>query len=131
MPSIVFVNFPAADVERSASFYQKLGFQLNEEFSNENSRALVWDDYFWIMVLDHDFYCQFIKDKKIADAKTSGALVAFSMESAEAVKRFAETAKANGGDYFHLDMGIPEDQMYGLEVLDPDGNQLEPTWMAV
>lgn len=53
------------------------------------------------------------------------------MESADAVKKFAETAKANGGDFYTVDMGIPEDQMFGLEVEDPDGNILEPNWMAM
>ncbi|MGL4695991.1 VOC family protein [Enterococcus larvae] len=132
MATMVFVNFPVADVQRSTEFYQALGFVQNKEFSTEQASSMVWDDNFWIMLLNHDFYKQFIKDKQIADVKTtSGALTAFSMDSAAAVKKFAELAKANGGDYFHVDMGIPEDQMYGLEVQDPDGNTLEPTWMAM
>ncbi|MGC3418108.1 glyoxalase, partial [Enterococcus faecalis] len=28
-------------------------------------------------------------------------------------------------------MGIPEVQMYGLEVHDLDGNSLEPVWMKM
>ncbi|WP_086444271.1 VOC family protein [Candidatus Enterococcus lemimoniae] len=132
MATKVFVNFPVTDVVRSTEFYEKLGFKKNQEFSNEQTSSMVWDDNFWIMLLDHSFYSQFIKDKKIADAKTeSGVLVAFSMESADAVKKFAETAKANGGDFYKVDMGIPEDMMFGLEVQDPDGNSLEPTWMKM
>lgn len=57
--------------------------------------------------------------------------MAFSLESADAVKKFAETAKQNGGNYYKVEMGIPEDQMFGLEVQDPDGNMLEPTWMSI
>ncbi|WP_086312745.1 glyoxalase [Enterococcus sp. 7F3_DIV0205] len=132
MSTMVFVNFPVSDVKRSTEFYEKLGFKKNEEFSNEETSSMVWDDNFWIMLLNHDFYSKFIKDKKIADAKsTSGVLVAFSLESADAVKKFAETAKANGGDFYKVDMGIPEDMMFGLEVQDPDGNSLEPTWMKM
>ncbi|ALS38369.1 putative lactoylglutathione lyase [Enterococcus rotai] len=132
MTTTVFVNFPVSDVKRSTEFYEKLGFKKNQEFSNEDTSSMVWDDSFWIMLLNHDFYSKFIKDKKIADAKsTSGVLVAFSMESADAVKKFAETAKANGGDFYKVDMGIPEDVMLGLEVQDPDGNSLEPTWMKM
>ena len=132
MATMVFVNFPVSDVKRSTEFYEKLGFKKNQEFSNEDTSSMVWDDNFWIMLLNHDFYSKFIKDKKIADAKsTSGVLVAFSMESADAVKKFAETAKANGGDFYKVDMGIPEDVMLGLEVQDPDGNSLEPTWMKM
>ena len=91
---------------------------------------MMWDDQFWIMLLNHDFYGKFIQEKQIIDAQTtSGALISFSLESAEAVKQFGETAKANGGNCYRVDMGIPEEQMYGLEVQDLDGNSLEPVWM--
>ncbi|MGM0217497.1 VOC family protein [Enterococcus sp. AZ126] len=132
MSTMVFVNFPVTDVVRSTEFYEKLGFKKNVDFSTEETSSMVWDDNFWIMLLNHEFYSKFIKDKKIADVKTtSGALIAFSMESADAVKKFAETAKANGGDFYKIDMGIPEDVMFGLEVQDPDGNTLEPNWMQM
>ncbi|MTD38645.1 glyoxalase [Erwinia sp. CPCC 100877] len=132
MATMVFVNFPVSDVKRSTEFYKQLGFKKNEEFSTDEASSMVWDDHFWIMLLDHTFYSKFIKDKKIADAHTtSSVLVSFSMESPEAVKKFGETAQANGGDFYHIDMGMPEDQMFGLEVQDPDGNTLEPTWMKM
>lgn len=132
MTTMVFVNFPVSDVNRSAAFYEKLGFTKNKEFSTDEAVSMVWDDHFWIMLLNHEFYSRFIKDKTIADTQTtSSSLIAFSMDSADAVKKFAETAKANGGDFYKVDMGIPEDQMFGLEVEDPDGNILEPNWMAM
>ena len=81
MNSMVFVNFPVADVNRSVAFYEKLGFKKNEEFSTEEASSMVWDDTFWVMLLSHDFYKKFIKDKEIADnKKTSGALISFSMD---------------------------------------------------
>jgi predicted lactoylglutathione lyase len=93
---------------------------------------MVWDDNFWIMLLDHSFYQLFIKDRTIADTKTQSAtLIAFSLNSAEEVKNFGKIAEENGGSVYKVDMGIPEDQMYGLEVIDLDGNTLEPTWMQV
>lgn len=132
MATMVFVNFPVSDLKRSTAFYEKLGFTQNKEFSTDEAVSMVWDDHFWIMLLNHEFYSRFIKDKTIADTQTtSSALIAFSMESADAVKKFAETAQANGGDFYKVDMGIPEDQMFGLEVEDPDGNILEPNWMAM
>lgn len=132
MSTMVFVNFPVSDVNRSAAFYEKLGFTKNENFSTDEAVSMVWDDNFWIMLLNHEFYSRFIKDKTIANTQTtSSSLIAFGMESADAVKKFAETAKANGGNFYKVDMGIPEDQMFGLEVQDPDGNSLEPTWMPM
>lgn len=132
MSTMVFVNFPVSDVNRSAAFYEKLGFAKNNEFSNDEAVAMVWDNHFWIMLLNHEFYSRFIKDKTIANTQTtSSSLIAFSLESADAVKKFAETAKANGGDFYKVDMGMSEDQMFGLEVQDPDGNTLEPSWMEM
>lgn len=132
MSTMVFVNFPVSDINRSTAFYEKLGFTKNNEFSNDEAVAMVWDDHFWIMLLNHEFYSRFIKGKTIANTQTtSSSLISFSMDSADAVKKFAETAKANGGDFYKVDMGIPEDQMFGFEVQDPDGNTLEPSWMAM
>lgn len=56
-------------------------------------------------------------------------MTAFSLESIEAVKRFAQKAKDNGGDFYHVEMGIPAEQMYELEVIDIDGNLLSASWM--
>ncbi|MDB1679984.1 MULTISPECIES: VOC family protein [Enterococcus] len=132
MNSMVFVNFPVENVDASVTFYEKLGFTKNEEFSNEQASSMVWDDTFWIMLLSHDFYKKFLKDKEIADNhKSSGALISFSVENADAVKEFAEIAKANGGNYHAVDMGIPEEEMFSLEVQDLDGNTLEPVWMKM
>lgn len=52
------------------------------------------DDQFWIMLLNHDFYGKFIQEKQIIDAQTtSGALISFSLESAEAVNSLAKPPK--------------------------------------
>lgn len=130
MATMVFINYPVKDVQASTEFYEKLGFKKNEDFSNEQTSSMVWDETFWIMLLEYDFYNLFLKNKRIADTKSeSGALTAFSVESPAEVRKIAEAAKANGGDYFSVDMGMPEDQMFSLEVTDLDGNQFELVWM--
>ncbi|WP_368655133.1 hypothetical protein AB4Y30_08970 [Ornithinibacillus sp. 4-3] len=130
MATMIFVNFPVKNVADATNFYEKLGFTKNNDFSDTHASCMVWDDNFYIMLLEHAFYQQFLKDKKIADTqKENAALICFSMENAEAVKEFGRLAKENGGDAYHIDMGIPEEQMYGLEVSDIDGNMLEPMWM--
>jgi len=126
----VFINLPVSDLARSTAFYESLGFKKNPNFSDENASALMWSDEIIVMILTHDFYQKFINGKQVADPKTiSGVLLALSLENKEAVTAFAETAKANGGDYYSVDMGVPEDMMFGYEVLDPDGNHWEPVWM--
>lgn len=91
MTTKVFVNFPVRNLAISTHFYEQLGFEKNEMFSNEHASAMMWDDRFWIMLLTHDFYKQFLQGKTIADTqKTSAALIAFEMKSADAIKQFAK-----------------------------------------
>lgn len=127
----VFANFPVTDLPRSIVFYEALGFQKNEEFSNEQASALVWDDTFWVMLLTTPFYEEFLSaGKVVADTKkVSGALVAFTVDSVEKVRELGRLAEQHGGRVRRLNRDIPEELMYELEIEDPDGNQLEPCWM--
>lgn len=130
MAKQVFINLPVTDVAKSTAFYEALGFTKNANFSDENASSMMWTDDIVIMLLGKEFYKKFIGDKEVVDARTtSGVLLALSLDTKEDVQTFADTAKANGGDYFRVDMGAPEDMMFGYEVIDPDGNQLEPVWM--
>lgn len=131
MSKQIYINLPVSNLGESTEFYKKLGFTLNPSLSNESGSCMVWSDEIIVMLLAHDFYKSFIAHKEIADTKqTSGVLLCLSMESKEAVRRFAETAKQNGGDFYQLDSGAPADVMYGLEVQDLDGHTWEPMWMS-
>lgn len=91
---------------------------------------MIWDKNFFIMLLSRARYKTFIGEKEIADTKSSSsALISFTFANAQSVKDFGKLADENGGKSIHLDNGIPEEMMYGLEVQDPDGNCLEPVWM--
>lgn len=130
MSKQVFINFPVSDLVKATVFYEALGFTKNPAFSDDNASALQWSDDIVFMLLTQDFYQKFLKDKTIADTKaTNAALIALSVDSREAVQQFAETAKANGGNYHLAQPNEGLDFMFGLEVQDPDGNVLEPFWM--
>ena len=79
------------------------------------------------------FRCKSIAINFFADylLKVSSALISFSLDSVAAVKAFGATAEKHGGTVHHVEMGIPENMMYGLEVQDLDGNCLEPSWMKM
>jgi len=131
MTKQVYINLPVKDLDKATKFYQALGFKKNEMFSDDNGSGMEWSDEIVVMLVTHDFYKAFIPGKQIIDGKTtSGVLLALSFDSREEVQQFAETAKANGGDFFKAEYGAPDDMMFGYEVLDPDGNQWEPVWMS-
>jgi uncharacterized protein len=130
MTKQVFINIPVSDLAASTAFYEALGFTKNSDFSDGSASSMMWSDDIIFMLLTKDFYKKFIGEKEVADTMTtSSALLCLSLDSKEAVQEFADTAKANGGNYFHVEMGAPEDMMFGYEVEDPDGNHLEPVWM--
>lgn len=131
MTKQVYINLPVKDLKKSIAFYEALGFKNNPMFTDDKGAGMEWSDEIVVMLVTPAFYQTFLRgDKKVADpAKHSGVLLALSFDSKEAVQKFADTAKANGGDYFKGDYHAPEDMMFGYEVLDLDGNQWEPIWM--
>ena len=127
MTKMIFVNLPVHDVAKSTAFYEALGFEKNEKFSNEQASAMVWSEAIHVMLLDHAFYSTFT-DKKIADAKsTSGVLNCLSFGDKAEVDVFHEAAKSAGGSEPRAiaDQGF----MYGGSVEDPDGHGWETMWM--
>lgn len=123
----IFVNLPCADVERSRKFYTELGWSINETFSDENAICVVVEKDKCLMLLRRDYYATFIGEKSVGDAKTTSlALVAFDLDSKQAVDDFIERALGAGGSEGpNQDLGF----MYQRQFDDPDGNHFEPFWM--
>jgi predicted lactoylglutathione lyase len=129
MSKQIYINLPVKDVAKSTAFYQALGFKLNVQFSNETASAMQWSENAIFMLLPYDFYSKFTSKNIIDGQTTSGALIALSLDSREEVQKFADIAKANGGDWFEAEPNKGLDFMFGLEVTDLDGHCLEPFFM--
>lgn len=127
MPKLIFVNLPVNDVAKSTAFYEAIGFEKNETFSNEQASAMVWSDTINIMLLSHDFYSTFTS-KRIADAhQTSAALICLSRDSRADVDTMHAAALAAGGRKIHAPE--PNGPMYGGAFEDPDGHMFEVMYM--
>lgn len=123
----LYINLPVADINRSRSFFQKLGFTFNETFSDETAICMVVNDGCAVMMLSHEKFAAFTP-RPIGDAnKASEVLCALSLASREAVDRMVATALKTGG----AAVRDPEDHgfMYGHAFADPDGHIWEPFWM--
>ncbi len=130
MKKEVYINLPVKDLGKATAFYEALGFVKNPMFSSETASAMVWSDNIIVMLLIHSFYSNFIQEKSIADThKTSGALLALSLDSKELVQKFADIAKEQGGNYYMSDVNKETDFMFGYEVEDLDGHIWEPFYM--
>jgi uncharacterized protein len=130
MPKMIFVNLPVKDLSASTRFYQAIGCEKNDQFSDENAASMVWSDTITFQLLTHGYFSTFTP-KPIADAhKTTAMLIALSRDSREEVDAIVEAAAAAGGkadSHERQDMGF----MYVRTFEDPDGHVFEPIWMDV
>ncbi|MCB5174900.1 VOC family protein [Microvirga lenta] len=130
MPKMIFLNLPVADLDRAVAFYEALGAEKNEQFTDHTAACMVLSDVIHVMLLTHDKFRQFTP-KAIADAKaTSEVLICISADSREAVDETLAKAAAAGGT---ADPGPKQDYgfMYGRSFEDPDGHIWEVMWMDV
>jgi predicted lactoylglutathione lyase len=125
----IFVNLPVADLARSVTFYEAVGFTRNPQFSDDTAACMVLSEVIHVMLLTHDKFRMFTP-KDVADAhRTSEVLLCISCESREAVDAITEAALAQGSRE-----PSPKDEydfMYGRSFEDPDGHMWGPMWMDV
>ncbi|WP_067820071.1 VOC family protein [Nocardia inohanensis] len=130
---MIFINLPVSDLERSKTFYESLGWQVNQDFTDCNAACIVVDDNICLMLLTKDFFTTF-GSRPIGD--TVGAvnsLYAIALGSANEVDELADAAiRAGGSEEVNAEKRIQEEQvgMHGRTFLDPDGHQWEPFYMA-
>ncbi|MFJ8665439.1 VOC family protein [Streptomyces sp. NPDC093600] len=129
MTQMIFVNLPVKDLETSKSFWSKLGYSFNPQFSDESTACLVISDTIFAMLLTEPRFREFTKPgKEIADStKSTEVLLALSADSREKVDELADAALAAGGS----PAKEPQDHgfMYGRSFTDPDGHHWELIWM--
>lgn len=128
MPKMLFVNLPVTDLAAATRFYEAVGFEKNDQFSNEQASSMVWSEAITFQLMTRDYY-QTFTSKPIADAReTSAALFALSRDSRDEVDAMVEAAAKAGGT---ADIREAQDMgfMYLRSFADPDGNVFEPAWM--
>ena len=128
MTQAIFVNFPVADLARSKSFYEAIGFTNEPRFTDETAAAMKLDDRFFVMLLTHEKWRGFT-GKEIPDARTSAqVMIALSLADRAAVDSLVAAASSNGGT---ADPNPRQDHgfLYGRSFEDPDGHIWEPHWM--
>lgn len=126
----IYVNLPAADVERSVSIYEALGATRDPRFSVPGTAAaMVFSQAITIMLLSHDHFRTFAP-RTIADAHAANeVLVCLSRNSRADVDAAVERVVAAGG---RADLRARQEMggfMYGRNVEDLDGHVIELVWL--
>jgi uncharacterized protein len=127
MSRMIFVNLPVQDLTKSVEFFSALGFEFNQQFTDDNTTCMVVSEHACVMLLVRPFFATFTT-KDVADsATTTGAVVALSAASREEVDALADKALELGGRMIKE----PQDEgyMYGRSFYDIDGHAWEIMWM--
>ncbi len=124
MAKTIYVNLPVKDLAVATRFYEAIGCERNEQFSDHQASSMVWSDTITFHLLTRDYFATFTP-KKIADAHaTSEVLLALSRDSREEVDAIAEAAASAGGKAEtreRMDLGW----LYNRSFEDPDGHVFE------
>ncbi|MYR97197.1 MULTISPECIES: VOC family protein [unclassified Streptomyces] len=127
MAQMIFVNLPVKDLETTRGFFEKLGYAINPQFSDDKTACVVISDTIFVMLLTEPRFKEFTK-KDVADAsKATEVILALSADSREKVDELADAALAAGG----FPAGETQDLgfMYGRSFQDPDHHIWEVIWM--
>ncbi len=128
MPTQIFVNMHIKDLTKSRTFFEKLGYSFNPQFSDDKAACLVISDTIYAMLLTTESLNRFMpKGKTIADAhKTTEVLLALSFDSKDAVNTTYDKAIAAGATECR-----PADDhgfMFSRSINDLDGHIWEMLW---
>jgi uncharacterized protein len=122
-----FINLPVKDLPASRAFYESLGFQFNEDFSNEQGACMPLGKESFAMLLTHAHFKNFTP-RAIPDAfKATEVLIALQLENRAAVDAMLAAALGHGGAEVRdvQDLGF----MYSRAFGDLDGHIWEPFHM--
>lgn len=123
----LFVNLPVRNLKQSMEFFSKLGFEFNQQFTDDKAACMVISAEAYAMLLTEPFFKTFTT-REICDTNTHlQALLSVSCDSRAEVDRLVKIAVDNGGKQ----AGKPQDHgfMYDSSFYDLDGHGWGVLWM--
>jgi uncharacterized protein len=121
--SSIYINLPVQDITKTREFWTKLGFQFNEQFSDDQALCLSLNEgSIYVMFIVHGKFATFT-NRKIADQSTTQALFAIQVDTREQVDTIVQTALENGAISYKE--SVDQGWMYYSSFADLDGHQWE------
>ena len=122
-----WINLPVKDIPKSKEFFSALGFEFNEQQTNDESACLVMGEKGVIVMLFTESVFRHFCRNAVADGSATEVLLSIDAESREEVDEITRHAVAAGGSVY----GEPNDQgwMYGSGFTDLDGHRWNVLYM--
>jgi len=127
MATQIFVNLAVKNLDKSKTFFEKLGYKFNPQFTNENAACMIISDTIYAMLLTEPFFKGFTPKNIVDSKKATEVLVCLSADSRAEVDEIVRKAVAAGGRIYNE----PQDHgfMYGHGFEDLDGHLWELAYM--
>ena len=97
MSRMLFVDLPVQDLTKSVDFFTSLGFELNEQFTDERATCMVVSEQACVMLLVTPYFSSFTTKEVIDAASGTEVILAVSAQSREEVDTLVDRALALGG----------------------------------
>lgn len=127
METKIFVNLPVKDLKKTSTFFAKMGYSFDPQFSDENAKCLIINDHIYVMLLVEPFFKSFTHKEIPETSNSAEVILALTVDSREAVDDLMQKCIAAGGK----DISRPQEVefMYGKSFEDPDGHIWEIFYM--
>jgi uncharacterized protein len=118
---MTFVNLPVKDVAKTIDFFTTLGFSFNQEFSDEKTSCMVFNEQAYAMLHAEPRFKEFAQQDVTDTSQSREVIIGLSADSREQVDDLVGKAVGAGGQA----LGEPIDDgfMYMRAFRDLDGHQ--------
>ena len=124
---MIFVTLPVRDLPTSRSFYEALGFRVNEHSSDERTAALVVDDTIVVKLMTRNAFAELAAGEVGDPAAATSVVNCLTVTDRTVVDELVARALASGGKPW-----LPardEESSYTGSFTDQDGHVWQLMWM--
>ena len=126
----IFVNLPVKNLTKSMDFFKALGFEFNEQFTNNKGASMIVADSILVMLLTEEFFKSFTHLGITDTSKENEVIIALQVESKDAVDELVNTALKKGAEDKTTALSKEEEaMMYYRRFKDLDGHLWEIMYM--
>ena len=93
----IYVNLPIKNMKRTEAFFERLGFDFNPQFTNEQGACMVIADDIYAMLLVERFFQTFTPKPVATPPRRTEVLMCLSCDSRAEVDELVRKAVAAGG----------------------------------
>jgi predicted lactoylglutathione lyase len=123
---MIFVSLPVRDLSTARTFYEELGFRINEHSSDDRTASVVVDENIVVTLQTRDRFAE-VAGAEPGDPARPTSLPCLTVENrAEVDALVAKAVAAGGGSWAPA---IEEGARYTGSLTDPDGNVWQVLWL--